>query len=356
MLSKYQSPPPTRMLFRTLLGCSFVIAPLCTAYAAHGTFANVNPEELDASSLDPRMQKIAEQEIEIAVNRYKARSGAVVLADPKSGRILAFAESRSDDKAESWKSRVFVPASTIKPFVVAAAIEAGVATEFKKYDCRAPYYVEGTKFTNHDKTFADMTVTDAVAKSGNVCMIKIAQDTGSVQMRKTLSRFGFDTDSQWRSDSSDALQLATIVALGEGVPVTFGTMVKAYSILANMGHLPNHESAVSEATAASAQRTLIAAVEQGIAKKAAIPGVSVAGKTGTLVNGTNVRTEGDIESSRHLGLFAGYAPANDPKFVSFVVIEDGHRPDENQEKAGGGVLAAPVFREVVRKSLELNKE
>ncbi|MCX6124961.1 MAG: penicillin-binding transpeptidase domain-containing protein [Proteobacteria bacterium] len=356
MLSKYQSQPPTRMLFRSALACTFVIAPICAAYAGHGTFSNESTDSLDTSTLDPRIQRIAEQEIEDAVTRYKARSGAVVIADPKSGKILAFAESRTDDKSESWKSRVFVPASTIKPFVVAAAIQAGVATEFKKYDCRGPYDVDGTKFTNHDKTFADMTVTEAVAKSGNVCMIKIAQETGSVPMRKTLARFGFDTDTQWRADSRDALKLATIVALGEGVPVTFGTMVRAYSILANKGHLPNHEGAISEATAASVQRTMISAVEQGIARKAAIPGVSVAGKTGTLVDATNVRIEGDVESSRHLGLFAGYAPADNPRFVSFVIIEDGHRPDENHEKAGGGVLAALVVREVVRKSLELGKE
>ena len=356
MLSKYQSPRPTRKFFRSALAFSFVSAPLCTAYAAHGTLTNMSPDSLEASSLDPRIQKIAEQEIDDAVTRYKARSGAVVIADPKSGRILAFAERLTDERSESWKSRIFVPASTIKPFVVAAAIQAGVATESKSYDCRGPYDVDGTKFTNHDKNFGDMTLTEAVAKSGNVCMIKIGQETGSARMRKALARFGFDTDSQWRPDSSDALQLATIVALGEGVPVTFNTMIKAYSILANKGYLPNHEGAISEATAASVQRTMIAAVEQGIAKKAAIPGVSVAGKTGTLVESNNVRTESNVEISRHLGLFAGYAPANNPKFVSFVIIEDGHRPNENHEKAGGGVLAAPVFREVVRKSLELNRE
>lgn len=356
MLSKYQSPPPARMLFQTAIACSFIVAPLCAAYAAHGTIANTNPASLDASDVEPRIQKIAEQEIEDAIHRYKAKSGAIVVADPKSGRILAFAERRIDDTSESWKSRVFVPASTLKPFVVAAAIQSGVATESKKYDCRGPYDVEGTKFTNHDRTFADMTVTEAVAKSGNVCMIKIAQDTGSVPMRKTLEKFGFDTNSQWRPDTSDALQLAKIVALGEGVPVTMNTMIKAYSILANKGHSPNHEDAISESTAASTQRTMISAVEQGTATRAAIPGVSVAGKTGTLVDSTNVKVEGDSESSRQFGLFAGYAPANDPKFVSFVIIEDGHRPGEPNENAGGGVLAAPVFREVVRKSLELKAE
>lgn len=356
MLSKYQSPLPARMLFRSALACMFVIAPICGAYAGHGTFANVNPDSLDATSLDPRIQKIAEQEIEDAVTRYKATSGAVIIADPKSGRILAFAETRTDDKSESWRSRVFVPASTIKPFVVAAAIQAGVATESKKYDCRGPYDVAGTKFTNHDQTFTDLTVTQAVAKSANVCMIKIAQDTGSTRMRKSLARFGFDTDSHRHSDSSDALQLAKIVALGEGIPVTLGTMVRAYSILANKGRLPSYETVVSDATAASVQRTMIAAVEHGTARRAAITGVSVAGKTGTLVDETNVRIEAVGDSFRHLGLFAGYAPAPNPRFVSFVIIEDGRRADDDDQKSGGGVLAAPVFREVVRKSLELDGE
>lgn len=351
MLSKYQSPRPARMFFQTTLAGLFVVVPLCSAYAARGTLAETHPESLDTSSLDSRIQKIAEQEIDGAVSRYKAKSGAIVIADPKSGRILAFAERRLDSKSESWSSRVFTPASTLKPFIAAAAIESGVATEFQKYDCRGPYEVAGTKFHNYDKSFAEMSLTEGIAKSANVCIIKAALDTGSDRVRKVLGRFGFDTNSQWRTDTSDALQLAEM-SLGENIPVTFSTMVKTYSILANKGHLPNLESAVSEATAESVQRTLVAAVEQGIAKRSAIPGVLVAGKTGTMADHSNGRFE-ETQAGKHFGLFAGYAPANNPRFVSFVIIEDGYRSDGDHEKAGGGVLAAPVFREVMRKSLEI---
>ena len=351
MLSRYQSPPPSRMLFRAALASFFVIVPLCTAYAAHGAFGPAGVDAIDTSSLDPRIQKIAEQEIENAVSRYKAKSGAVVIADPKTGRVLAFAERRTDDKLESWATRVFAPASTLKPFIAAAAIDAGVATESQKYDCRGPYDVAGTKFTNHDKSFADMSLTAAVAKSANVCMIKIALDTGSSRLRKALTRFGFDTNSLWRNESSDALQLAKM-ALGENVPATFATMVKTYSVLANRGRSPSLESVVSESTAEAVQRTMIQVVEQGTGKKAAISGMTVAGKTGTSVDGVNANAE-DTQSATHFGLFAGYAPANSPRLVSFVMVEDGHRVDENHEKAGGGAVAAPVFRDVMKRSLEI---
>lgn len=343
MLSEYQSVVPKRVLFRSLLTGLSVVIPVCAAYAARGSMTDSSENKLDTSTLAPEIQSIADREIESAVKRLNARSGAIAVADAKSGRILAFAEKRADQSLESWATRSFAPGSTIKPFVAAAAIETGVANEGKKYDCRHPYVVGGEQFKNH-ATFTDVTVTDAIAQSVNVCLIKMAQETGSQQVRDTLNRFGFSADRNPNDGGDEALELAQL-AVGETLPVSFATMTKAYSILANDGTDPNRKAVVSGATAESVQRMLVAAVNGGTAKNAALPGYVVAGKTGTVSAGGDVRP---------LALFGGYVPTKNSELVAFVLIEDGHRAN-SREPGYGGTLAAPVFHDVMKKSLETLK-
>ena len=142
---------------------------------------------------------------------------------------------------------------------------------------------------------------------------------------------------------SEALQLAT-ASLGD-IPVTLETLTKTYAVLANKGHLPqpNAGSVISETTANSVTRMLEGSVTLGTGKQAAIDGISVAGKTGTLVDETN---------GTHLALFGGYVPANAPRFAMVVILEDGYSTEKNGEKSTtGGTLAAPVFHNVAIKVL-----
>lgn len=337
MLSQYQVHA-SRKSFSQIAFITFaVLAPLCSAYAAKGALSNPTLKRSDKLTFDPRIQSIAETEIAEAVKRYRARSGAVVVADSQTGQIVAFAESGDVQGNNSWHSRLVPVASIIKPFVAAAAIEAGVASESQVYNCRSPYDVSGTKFMNYDPNVRDATMTEAIAKSINVCMIKVAQDLGSVKFRKALADFGFDVESQWRNDRSDALQLAN-AALGLSVPTTMETVAKAIGILANKGHIPTDSgSVVSESSIEAVTRMLVEAVENGTGKRAAIPNVRVAGKTGTI---------SDSQSS--IALFAGYTP-DASRLATFVLIENGH-PANNQE-ATGGTLAAPVFHKVTSKVL-----
>lgn len=351
MLSEYQSKTPRRVLWVLTIGSVFVLSPLGMAYAGKGVFSEQAVQSIDISSVDPRIQKIADEEIHAAIKRYRAKSGVIAVANPRTGKVLAFAEASSINGTESWSRRVFPPASTIKPFIAAAAIDAGVSSESQMYDCRQPYDVAGTRFANHDKRFADMSLTDAIAQSANVCLIKVAQDIGSSRLRETLSRFGFDVTSQWQADQSDALQLATI-ALGETIPTNIGSLLNAYVMLANKGRMSATvpDSVITEATASSVRKMLVEAVKHGTGKRASVLNAEVAGKTGTLSAGNNANGQ-DLGERQMLGLFAGYAPADSPQFVSVVIIEDGYRPNA-QEKAGGGVLAAPVFSTVLQKSFE----
>ncbi len=343
MLTNYKVNKSKHLLLGTLFVGIAITAPICTAYAALGSLSGSKAKEVDTSLLNPEIQNIAVDEITAAVKKYHAKSGAIAIVEPSTGKIIAFAEAGTSNGAASWKSRIFAPASTIKPFVAAAAIDSGVVSETTSYDCHSPYYVDGVKFTNYNSDFGSVSVTDALAKSVNVCLIKIAQNTGPVVFRDKLAGFGFNMNNWPQKGKSEALQLAT-ASLGD-IPVTLETLTKTYAVLANKGHLPqaNAGSVILETTANSVTRMLERSVTSGTGKQAAIDGISVAGKTGTLVDETN---------GTHLALFGGYVPANAPRFAMVVILEDGYSTEKNGEKSTtGGTLAAPVFHNVAIKAL-----
>jgi beta-lactamase regulating signal transducer with metallopeptidase domain len=349
MLSQYQLRASKRSVFGFVLVLSAIVAPLCTAYAVRGALSRAAPQSIDISLIDTRIQEIASTEIAAAVKHYRAKSGAIAVADARTGNIIAFAEAGNIQGEGSWKSRIFAPASTIKPFVVAAALEAGITSESTVYNCHAPYDVGGKKFMNSEENISHATVAESISKSINVCILKLAQDVGSTQFRKTLAGFGFDTNSTWHTNESDALQLAN-AALGSTIPVNIETITKAYAILANHGYLfgANAGSAISQKNADVVTRMLVDAVKHGTGTHAALPNFQVAGKTGTLEESAQTNQE---ESTR-LQLFAGYVLESSPHFVAFVVMEEGIKTETN-EKGSGGSIAAPVFQKVAAKSLEI---
>jgi len=284
----------------------------------------------------------AESEVQAAMARLQAKSAAVVVMDPTSGRILAFAEGRTDSSRESWSTRMFAPASTVKPFILAGAIETGVASETSTYDCRAPYVVAGETFRNWDARMGSaVSATTTIAQSVNVCAIHIAQDTGVGATRAILGRFGLAPT--WDDGVSAALQLAH-TAVGDTEPVTIAQLTKAFATLANWGRIPGSTSdaAVSQGTAQAVGRTLVETVRSGTGRSAALSGIQVAGKTGTSAVG---------DAGGQLAMFGGFVPAEHPEYAAFVVVEDGLTP--SGERSSGGQAAAPIFREIMRRSLSL---
>lgn len=346
MFSQYEPDKRSRVLLKSFVVSLSIAAPLCVAYAARGVLDTASSLKIDTSALDEQIQRIASVEIEQAVKTLHAKSGVIAIADAKTGRVVAFAEKLSESGEESWATKKFVPGSTIKPFIAAAALESHVATEDKKYDCRQPYVVAGNKFVNWGKNSADFTVKEAVAKSLNVCVIKIAQEVGADRLQSRLSEFGFDTSSKVTKTQDDNLRLAQ-TALGVSAPVVdVGTMMRAYSILANDGRQDSEKVVVSPSTAESVRRMMQEAVTQGTAKNAALPGLQVAGKTGTL--------DGNRDASS-LAIFAGMVPSKGSHLVTFVVIENGYKMNGRQKQTAGGEIAAPVFRDVMQKTLAMQR-
>ncbi|HCD9419192.1 TPA: cell division protein FtsI, partial [Legionella pneumophila] len=342
MLSTYPPNSPKSLLLRIAFTGFSILMPICVAYSAAGTLSGTKAKVVDTSHLDPGMQNIAEREIAAAVKRYHAKSGVIAIANPNTGNIIAFAESSQNKEQNSWKSRVFSPGSTIKPFIAAAAIDSGNSYETKSYDCHSPYYIEDKTFTNYNSNVGSASLAEAIAKSINVCLIKVSQEAGAPVIRKKLSEFGFDMNSWWQADQSDDLQLA-MASLGENIPVTIESLIRSYAILANKGHPfdRGNRAIISETSSNSINHMLENAVTNGTGKLAVIPGVSVAGKTGTVIENNN----------QYLALFAGYVPAGNPRYVVLVVIEEGYSRKNGETLTSGGELAAPVFRNVAMDAL-----
>lgn len=330
MLAQY----PFNTSKRSLLGIGLAVSlPICSAYAVSGTISSAQSKAIDISKINPVIQKIATDEIAKAVKQYHAKSGVIVVAEPSSGKIVAFAEKV--DGQVSWKTRVFSPGSTIKPFVAATAIDAGLINASKTYDCSSPYVIDGQKFVNADPKVQSLTLMDAITKSENTCLIKVAEEIGSDAMRKKLSEFGFDMKSWWKPNHSQNVQLAN-AAIGVSIPVTLDSLTKAYMTLANKGHSRTAQ-VVSKSTADSVTKILQNVVKEGTGKQALIPGIPVAGKTGTLV---------EQNKGTHLALFGGYLPADAPRYVILVILEEGHKTVNGKTVTQGGEIAAPVFQKM----------
>lgn len=345
MLPKYNNDLASKSTLASVLAVSVlsIVVPIGAAYAAKELVPqNITANSINASSINPTFQHIAAIEITNAVNLSQAKSGALIIADARTGEIVAFAEAGKSSKNNSWRSRVFNPASTIKPFIAAAAIDSGIATASTTYDCHGPYQVDGKHFKNSNPDIGRLSLADAMASSNNICMIKMAEATGSTKTRQILTRFGFDINAAWDNKNSDELNLA-YTTIGSSIPVTLKSLTNAFTILANKGHSiqSNSSNAVSEKTATTVTKLLEKAVTDGTGKRAALTNVSVAGKTGTLSN--------DAYTSS-LALFAGYAPSNSPRYVSIVVIENA-RVNGSLLEANGGNVAAPVFHNTLEKIL-----
>jgi cell division protein FtsI/penicillin-binding protein 2 len=296
---------------------------------------------LDLTRLDTRLQRIADAEVKEALTRFGAKSVAVMVAEPQTGNIVAFSEAHSEPAAETWATRGFAPGSTTKPLVAAAALESGAISEDQTLDCQPPYEVGGRTFSNHDPKVKKVSAIEAIAQSVNVCTIKMAEAAGKDRVRRTFQQFGLDwTPSGGKGLSADD----TDAVLGMTLPATLAGMTRAYSMLANHGRslaFPS-DPVISEKTAGALVRMLVAAVDHGTGKKAKLPGVAVAGKTGTVVS----RLE---DANRPvMAIFGGFAPAEAPRLVAFVIVEGGVH---QKKQVGGGAAAAPTFREVVGKSL-----
>lgn len=324
-------------------------------------------------SIDSRIQFIAFAALKNAIEAHKAKAGAVIVLDAGSGEILALANWPTFDpnRRGQWnkaalRNRVltdtFEPGSTMKPFSVAAAIESGQVSPTQRIQTAPGRLTIGGRTIGDSHAYGALTVAEVVAKSSNVGTAKIALDMPAQVLWDLYTKVGFGhaprvavgavagrlrPASAWRP-----IEQATI-AYGYGVSVSLLQLARAYTVFARDGDVvplslvkldtpPATIPVLRPETAAEMRSMLEMAVSnEGTAPRARIDGYRVAGKTGTarkLRDGRYV--------SEYVATFAGFAPASKPRIVVAVMIDE---PDAGQFY--GGQVAAPVFAEVVARSL-----
>jgi cell division protein FtsI (penicillin-binding protein 3) len=330
-----------------------------------------------ALSIDQRLQFIAYRELKAAARRHRAIGGSLVLLDARSGEILALVNQPSfnpngdrSNRGGRLRNRAFTdlfePGSTLKPFTVAAALDQGTIRPDSVIDTSPGWFRIGGAQVKDSRNLGAIDVRTVLGKSSNVGVSRIALDLERRALWQVMDRLGFGqgTGSGFPGEAAGLLndyrRWATIdhatLAFGYGISVTAVQLAQAYVALANDGVLlplsllkrdaaPSGNRVFKASTAVAVRRMLESALEEGgTATAAAVTGYRVAGKTGT------VRKFGPdgYSEDRYQALFAGMAPARDPRFVMVGML------DEPQGDAYyGGQVAAPVFSAVMAEALRL---
>jgi cell division protein FtsI (penicillin-binding protein 3) len=328
-------------------------------------------------SIDQRLQYLAYRELKKAVIQNKARSGSLVLLDAKNGEVLAMVNQPSFNPNSRVKisgnvsrnramTDVFEPGSTIKPFVVACAMELGTVKQTTVFDT-SPMHI-GPNVVKDTHNYGALDVAHILQKSSNVGVSKIALNLPSSKFWAFYNNLGFgqpletgfpgETSGRLSSDHNQwrPFQKATM-AFGYGLSTSLLQLGRAYLALANDGVMPmvgllkrdkpvETHQIMSAKTAISVRSMLENVVSrEGTALKASVNGFRVAGKTGTV---KKIGSRGGYTDNSYLALFAGMAPASDPRLVMIVMIDE---PSAGEYY--GGAVSAPVFSSVMEGALRL---
>ncbi len=340
-------------------------------------------------SLDHTIQYIAEKELERGVSRWQAAGGMVLVGRPRTGEILAMAqypfidpnhyqEYREDQRRNRIITDAMEPGSTFKVFIAAAALDAHVVKPTDRFHCENGVYHLGGKEVIHDcHPYGVLTVQQIIQKSSNIGAAKIAGKLGGARLDYYLRAFGFGSPTGILFPGESAgflknfqkvrspLDRATC-AFGQGVSVTPLQLWMALSAIGNRGILMEprlvkevvdangrkvkeypprvKRRVLSEATASQMLAIMeMVTREGGTARGMAPPGFTAAGKTGTAQ-----KLVGRAYShNKFNSLFMGLTPAQGPVLAILVII------DEPKGAVYGGVVAAPIFREIAAQTLRV---
>jgi cell division protein FtsI (penicillin-binding protein 3) len=338
-------------------------------------------------TIDQSIQYEAEQALGEAVKNAHAKSGSVVVLDPRSGEILALANAPTFDPnnvaasaaetRSNWAlQNIYEPGSTFKVVAFSAALEKKLARVDEHIDCQMGAITVAGRVVHDHKRFGILTLAEALEKSSNVAAIKLGLRVGDEGMYDYITRFGFGSKTGIELPGETAGLVRNVkrwqpssigsIAMGQEVGVTPVQMVAAFGALANDGvriapHIirevrneagtvvyqpqPEQRRVISADTAVSLRGMLEGVTLHGTAKKAQLDGYSAAGKTGTAQK-IDPKTRA-YSRTKFVGSFVGFAPVSNPQVVIIVVI------DEPQGAYHGGDVAAPVFREVAEQILPI---
>ena len=327
-------------------------------------------------SIDSRLQYIAYRELKSAVVGHGAKSGSLIMVDVKTGEILALVNQPSFNpngpinQREPTRNRVvtdfYDPGSTIKPFTAMAALESGRYQSETMIETSPGYFWVDSKMIQDPVNLNTITLAEAIQKSSQVAIAKVALDLPRDAVFDVLQRSGLgdyvgtglpgEVTGLFSNVGMQSRVSRTAMAYGYGFTVTPLQLASAYVALAGHGsRLPlsilkqDRVPEPRQVFDAEYAREVIAMMERvtqqgGTATNADIDDYRVAGKTGT----ARVLENGRYNDERHVAWFAGLAPVSDPRIVMVVLVNE-----PNTDRASGGKVAAPVFGRVAAHSLRL---
>jgi cell division protein FtsI (penicillin-binding protein 3) len=346
-----------------------------------GLLTNVTDGATLELTVDSQLQFIVEKELGDAVELHQADGAVGVVLDPRTGEILAMANSPGGEKRNRAVTDAFEAGSVLKTFVVAAAIRDANIRPSTKYNCEGGRMKVGDRWireADSQHEFGWLTVSEILAFSSNIGTAKIAMELGADRLRRSLVDFGFGQklEVDLPGESKGILQplpwrphLLSNISFGHGLAVTPLQVAAAYGAIANGGVLKKPyvlkrvsrgeeevtygptdiRRVLSEDQAATMRLMLRAAtMEHATGVKARIPGYPVAGKTGTAQK-VDLEKGGYLKGA-YISSFAGFVPANAPKFVIFVAI-DNPRKDYYASQ-----VAAPVFARIAQYAVRQSGE
>jgi len=328
-------------------------------------------------SIDGKIQSLAYGALKAAVEQHRAKAGALVVLDLRSGEVLALANAPSynpNNRARLSGAQLrnraitdlFEPGSTLKPFTVALAIDRGKASPRSVIPTAAGRLAMASYTIRDLHPQPAVTVAQVIQKSSNVGAAKIALTLPREAMWDFFRRVGFGAAPELGFPGAAAGRLRhyktwrpieqATMAYGHGISVSLLQLARAYTVFARDGELApltlvkSGGTAAGEkvlsAEAARAVRGMLELAVQpgGTGPRARIMGWRVAGKTGT----AHKQENGAYAADKYLSSFVGFAPASAPRLVVAIMIDE---PSAGQHY--GGTVAAPVFAQVMQGALRL---
>ena len=328
-------------------------------------------------TIDDQVQANAQDVIESTVRRFGAKSATAIVMDPYTGDILAmavapgfnanrFATTRADRHRNRAVTDMYEPGSTFKLVTISAALEDGVVTPRSSFVLPPELHVADRVIHDAEARGTErMSVRQIIERSSNIGTVTIAEKLGASRLAAWVNRYGFGkpTGIDFPGESAGfALPLdqwsgSTIgtVPIGHGIAVTPLQMARAYSAIANGGilvqphliekidgrmvHHRRGHRVVSRSVSAQMMSMLRSVVLDGTGTEAALPGYTVAGKTGTAAK---IDPDGRYSTSRYVASFVGMVPATKPQLVIMVMVDEPHA------SIWGGTVAAPAFQQIAR--------
>ena len=335
-------------------------------------------------TIDSVVQQAAEEALDWGVKKYHAKGGSIIVMDPASGEVLAIANAPAYDPNEPAKSApenrrnrsvtdVFEPGSIFKIITASALIEEHRITPDEKIFCENGSWPTPGRHLLHDhRPHGMLSFHDVIVNSSNIGTAKAAQRLKPDELYKYIRAFGIgqrtgidmpgevngllNPPSQWSKLSP------YIIPIGQEVATTPIQLAVMTAVIANGGlrvrphivsrvqttdgevlrtaQMPAPERVISRETAEIIQDMLTGVVASGTGQLANVPGLTVAGKTGTA---QKLEPTGRYSHSRFVASFVGFGPVPDARFVMAVSI------DEPRPLYFGGVVSAPIFKRIVER-------